>query len=205
MFTLDNRFTFRPNTDGCWLAATIGYHGQEGVSWHLHLHSEPAHISLIPPEERCSGWDQVSFGIDCDRLALNVTDWKELPGRELDLPENSLGCAFSIFQWEDLVSLRLRFGEAPARQIEVSAEGTGLAESLPEWFPDGAVSFQIQAWATFTGVTINVPLDAGDAVAYAQCRIRELLPAYVYGQPGMRRTDDEHGKARIIEVLCPPG
>lgn len=204
MFTLADKFTFEPDPKMCFLAASVGFSGSASLSWNLRLHAMPAYTSLIPVEERSPGHDKVAFGIDCRNLAFDVADWTQLAQRNFNVPEGSLSCAFSVFEWEDLRSLRLRFGSTRSREIEVCAEGVGDAESVPDLFPDREVSFSIQAWARFLGVSVNVPVNAVDFGVYAQRQIRSLLPGFTYGEPTIRRAADEAGNLRDVEVFYPP-
>src|SRR5262245_40060693 len=128
MFTLAETFTFQADPKMCFLAASVGFSGGARLSWNLKLHSMSAYTSLIGPEERCPGWDKVAFGIDCRELAFDVDDWTDLAESTFDVPEDSRSCAFKVFQWEDLISLSLRFGRTRAGEIEVFAQGVGAAE-----------------------------------------------------------------------------
>jgi len=204
MFTLADKFTFAPDSKMCFLAGLVDFSRCAGVSWNLKLHSSSAHTLLIPPEERAPGWDKVAFGIDCRDLPFHVTDWKELERSTLDVPDESLTCAFSVFEWEDLVSLKLRFGEIRPGLLEVFADGVGRVESLPEWFPDSEVTFSIHTWAAFLGVSINVPVNAGGFLAYAQAKLRDLLPGYAYGEPRIRQCEDGSGNLKGVEVFYRP-
>lgn len=204
MFTLADKFTFEPDPAMCFLAASVGFSDSASPYWHLKLHSLPAYTSLIPPEERGPGYDKVAFGVDCRDLAFDVADWTQLAQRIVEVPEASLSCAFSVFQWEDLSSLSLRFGRTRPGEIEVFADGVGGAESIPDLFPDSEVSFSVHTWARFLGVSIKVPVNAGDFGAYAQRQLRRLLPGLTYGEPTIRRAVNEAGHLLGVEVIYPP-
>jgi hypothetical protein len=204
MFTLADKFTFEPDPKMCFLTASVGFADSAYLSWNLKLHSLPTYTSLIPPEEACPGYDKVAFGIDCRGLEFNVANWTQLSLSAVDVPEASLSCAFSVFEWEDLRSLRLRFGRTRPGEIEVFAEGVGGAESIPDLFPDCEVSFSIHTWAQFLGASISVPVNAEDFGAYARRQLRNLLPEFTYREPTIRRAVDEDGHLRGVEVFCPP-
>jgi hypothetical protein len=106
--------------------------------------------------------------------------------------------------WEELLSLRIRFGPICRTRIEVVAEGQGCVEAASDIFPEGNVEFCIRTWAMFCGVAINVPLNATDPVGYSTAKIKTLLPQYVFSPPILRRTNDEAGAVRAVEVLFAP-
>jgi hypothetical protein len=204
MFTLAEKFAFKPNPRMCFLAASAGYSDSTQLSWNLKLQSLPAHTALIPPKQRGPGWDTVAFGVDCRGLAFSVSNWTELAERTFEVPENSLSCAFSVFEWDDLISLNLKFGKIRANEIEVFAEGVGAPESLQELLPNCKASFSIHTFARFLGVSIQVPVNANDYDAYARQQINKLLPGFTYGQPIIRRAENDAGQLRGVEAFCAP-
>jgi hypothetical protein len=182
------------------LSARSGY--SDDFSWSLHLQSLSA-LTRFPTESA-----PASFAIST-RPPLGVMDWRALSGQSTEISPDALGCGFMFHcdaacQWEDLTDLRLHFGRTGAGQIEVFAEGHGCVEAAPDIFPDGEVEFQIHTWAVFRGVAINVPLNASDPVAYAKARVRALLPKYAFLPPHLRRTSDDGGIVRGVEVLFSP-
>ena len=200
MFTLADKFAFDPDPKMCFLSAGMGYSGSASLSWDLKLHSMAVYTPLIPPEDRAPGYDKVAFGIECHDLAFEIADWTLLAHKKVDVPVTSLSCAFSVFDWEDLISLSLKFGQTRSDEIEVFADGIGGAESMPELFPNGEVSFSVHTWARFTGVSINVPVNENDFGAYAQMQLRKLLPGFRYGEPMIRCAVDEAGQLRLTTV-----
>ncbi len=200
MFTLADKFSFPPDPQMCFLAAAVGFSEAAGLVWHLKLHSS----SLIAPRNPQSPWDGVAVGIDCRNLRFRVSDWKDLRGSSFEVPEGSLSCAFQVVHWEDLVSIRLAFGETRGNAIEVFADGIGLAESALELFANPEVSFSIDTWAKFLGVSVNVPVNAADFMAYALDKVERLLPGYLYGEPTVRRAADSSGTLRGVEVFYGP-
>jgi hypothetical protein len=107
-------------------------------------------------------------------------------------------------EWEELIDLRLQFGGICGQQIEVFAEGLGAVESTPDVFPSGEVSFEVQTTALFRGVGVCVPLNSNDPLAYAMAKVRALLPRYNFVSPVLRRTCDDEGNVRAVEVLLAP-
>jgi hypothetical protein len=204
MFTLDNKYTFPADPKMCFLAGLVGFTPTAGMEWHLKLHSLSARTSLIQSEDCDERLNKLAFGIDCSNLRFPVTDWKDLRGSSPEVFSDSLSCAFQVLEWEDLTSLRLTFGETRSQEIEVFAEGTGLVESVPGWFGHSEVSLSIQTWARFLGVSIHVPVNASNFVAYAQGKLRNLLPGYLCGEPTERRAVDNSGTLRGVEVFYPP-
>jgi hypothetical protein len=204
MFTLADNFTFEADPTMCSLVASAGFADSACLSWNLKLHSMAAYTSLIPPEERGPGYDKVAFGLEFRDLAFKIADWKQLAQSTVEVPEVSLSCAFIVFDWEDLSSLSLRFGPTRRDEIEVFADGVGGAESIPDLFPDSKVSFSVHTWARFLGVSINVPVNAGDFSAYAHKQLRSLLPGFAYGEPAIRRAVNEAGDLRGVEVFYTP-
>lgn len=198
MFLLANKFSLPHAPESCFLSGSAGFSDTPGIAWHLKLHS--ASLSISTPE---SDQGYLAFGIDCSRLHFDVADWRELRGASLEAPEKSLACAFQVVCWEDLLSLRLSFGEVRGNEIEVSAEGVGLVESAPDLFGHSETGFSIRTSARFRGVSINVPVNAANFTDYAQETLRTLLPAYEHGQPIVRHgTDGE--TLRGVEVFYPP-
>jgi hypothetical protein len=201
MFTLASQHVFESDAGMCWLSALCGYN--EDFSWDLHLQSLSA-LTHFPTESA-----RASFGIHV-HPPLGVSNWRELSGQGVEIPQEVLPCGFMFHcdmssQWEDLVSLRLRFGETRRTHIEVLADGKGCVEAAPDIFPRGEVAFQIRTWAAFRGVAINVPLNASDPVGYSTAKIKTLLPQYAFSsRPILRRTSDDEGTVRAVEVLFSP-
>lgn len=200
MFTLASQHLFEPDGKMCLLAALDGY--SDRFCWDLHLHSQSA-LTHFPAESVRS-----SFGIHI-HPPLGVTNWRELSGQSFAIPSEAMRWGFMFHcdlstHWEDLIALHLRFGQTRTAQIEVFAEGQGMVEAAPDIFPCGKVQFQIHTWAVFSGVAVNVPLNASDPVSYAAARIRALLPQYAFSPPRLRRTSDEGGTVRAAEVLFGP-
>jgi hypothetical protein len=196
MFTLANRFNLPAAPAMCFFSGSVGFSETPGLTWHVKLHSEsiPIHESEPDPE-------RLAFGIDVRNLQLAVADWRELRGTSVEAPEMSLACAFEVFDWEDLLSLRLSFGETEGGKLQVSAEGVGLVESAPDFFADSQASFSIQTWAQFLGVSIQVPVNAASFTEYAQEKLRTLLPGYAHAEPIVRRGVDDVGHLRGVEVF----
>jgi len=200
MFILDGQHSFRPDPRSCHLWASIGY--SEEILWGLSLGSE---VSLT---RFASESDDASFGIDANP-PLDIRSWRQLPTDELDIPSQPrLGsfwfhCGMSK-QWEDINWLRLRFGRIDGPRIEVWANGQGCVEHAPGHFPDGTTEFQIQTWVEFRGVGVNIPLNAGNPIAYAESKVRTMLPTYEFARPVLRQTNDTDAKALAIEVLFGP-
>jgi hypothetical protein len=200
MFTLANQHSFESDTGMCWLSALSGY----GVdfSWDLHLQSQSA-MTRFPSESV-----RASFGIHV-RPPLGMRNWRELAGQSMEISSDFLRCGFLFHcdmsqQWEDLVSLRLRFGQPRGAHIEVFADGQGSVEAAPDIFPEGEVEFQIRTWVTFRGVAINVPLNTSDPLSYSTAHIKAFLPRYVFLPPVLRQTRDDGGVVRAVEVLFSP-
>lgn len=204
MFILADKFKFDPDPKMCFLAASLGYSSRDSLSWNLKLHSLEAYTSLIPPKERGPGYDKLAFGVDCRNLIFEVGNWTELARSTFDLPQDSLSCAFSVLQWEDLKSLSLGFGRMRPGEIEVTADGVGCVESLADWFPDCEVGFSIHTWARFLGVSIDVPVNANNPIAYAHKQIKNLLPGFIHGETTIRRVADESGILKGVEVFYAP-
>lgn len=199
MFLLANKFLLPPNPGMCFLSGLVGFSETQGVAWHLKLHS-----ASIPVDERRPEPDRVAFGIDCKNLPFAVVDWREFRGASVEVPKQSLACAFQVFDWEDLRSLRLSFGESDGSKIEVSAEGVGLVESASEFFGSSEAIFSIQTWAQFLGVSIHVPVNAVDFREYADQKLRTLLPKYAHREPMVHGGVDDSGALRGLEVFYPP-
>jgi hypothetical protein len=152
--------------------------------------------------------DEGSFGI-CLHPPLGPKDWRHLNEAPIEVSPELLGCSFYFNfgcygEWEDLLSLDLRFGEARNCQVEVWVGGSGSVEAAPDLFPEGMVEFQIHTWATFRGVAINIPLNATDPVPYSEAKIKTLLPHYAFSPPVLRKTNDDTGVLRGVEVLFAP-
>lgn len=199
MFILANKFSLPPAPGMCFLAGLVGFSETTGIAWHLKLHSSSSPVNIGDPES-----ERLAFGIDCNNLHFAVSDWKNLRGTSIDVSDQSLACKFQVFDWEDLVSLRLSFGEIQGSKLEVFAEGVGLVESAPEFFVGAEVSFSIQTWAQFLGVSVHVPVNAPNATAYAQNKLRCLLPGYAHSEPTIRRGVDDSGLLRGVEVFYAP-
>src|SRR5688572_26246306 len=122
MFSLADRFTLSPNPDRCYLSAFVSTTGRPNPAWMLKAHSK-----YIPSDDGPLG-----LGIECHNLSFEVKDWRELTGRSFDLDSHiaQIG-GFMVFQWEDIVRLRLTFGPATGTMIQLQAEGRGLVESAP--------------------------------------------------------------------------
>jgi len=201
MFTLADKNPFSADAEGCWLSAGYGY-AEESFSWTLSLQSGTKQLRLGGQT------GDASFGIYL-HPPLGAKDWRDLRESPVELSPELLSCSFYFHfgcggEWEDLLSLNLRFGGARNGQVEVWADGFGSVEAAPDLFLADQVEFQIHTWATFRGVAINVPLNASDAIAYSETRIRALLPRYVYSTPVLRKTDDDAGIVCAAEVLFTP-
>jgi hypothetical protein len=201
MFTLADKHAFVGDPEKCWLHAGYGYN-EESFSWQLYLQSRSKRQHFVDET------DEASFGIAV-RLHLGARDWQELPQGSMEVPQESLRCAFMFhfgvcMQWEDLVSLDLRFGATCGGQVEVWANGRGAVEAAPNLFPDGEVEFKIHTWVSFRGFAVNVPLNVADPMMYAEARIRALLPRYAFSLPVLRKTSDDGGTVHAIEVLFAP-
>lgn len=200
MFTLDNQHSFEPDAGMCWLSALSGY--RDNFSWELHLQSLSA-MKRFP-----SVSVHAAFGIHATP-PLGVSDWRNLTGQSIEMSQEVLRCGFMFRydmsqQWEDLISLRLRFGQIQGSKIEVFADGQGSIEAAPDVFPEAEVAFQIRTWVTFRGVAVNVPLNATDPLAYSTARIKALLPQYEFVPPIVRQTKDKDDSVRAVEVLFSP-
>lgn len=201
MFTLATQHTFEPDPHQCWVSANVGYDSNV-VSWHLHLECLTS-LTQFSAEPVLA-----SFGIDSD-LPMTLSTWQDLTGLSLDISGEPLPCGFMFHcdmsrQWENLFRLRLRFDQTCGAQIEVFAEGRACVEAEPDIFPEGEVGFQIDTLVTFTGVSINVPLNAADPLSYSTTRIKALLPHFAFSPPILRQTKDESGQILAIEALFRP-
>ena len=201
MFTLADNQSFPANPEMCSLWAGCGY-GEESFSWELCLHSKNKRLRLG------NETDEASFGISL-HPPLGTKDWRRLHESPVELAPEFLGCSFYFHfgcygGWEDLLNLDLRFGEARNGQVEVWAGGSGSVEAATDLFPEGQVEFQIHTWAGFRGVAINVPLNANEPIPYSEARIRALLPQYAFSAPVVRKTNDDAGVVRAVEVLFAP-
>ncbi len=201
MFTLAESHSFPADPEMCSLWAGYGY-AEECFSWELCLHSKNKRLRLG------NETDEASFGISL-YPPLGATDWRRLRESPIELSPECLACSFYFHfgcygEWEDLLNLDLGFGEARGGRVEVWANGSGSVEAAPDLFPDGQVEFQVHTWATFRGVAVNVPLNAGDPVAYSGARVRALLPQYAFSPPVLRKTNDDAGVVRAVEVLFAP-
>jgi hypothetical protein len=202
MFILAGKHHLEAEAEMCWLLALCDYNSDH-FSWQLHLASKCRAIRSI------SSTDQVSFAVSV-RPPLGTVNWRDLTDHSVKISSDLLGCGFQFHcgmssRWEDLVSLNLRFGKTQQTQIEIWAEGQGRVEAAADVFPNEEVDFQIHTWADFRGVAVNVPLNAGDPDAYAESRIRALLPRYAFTAPQLRRTSDSDRVIRAVEVLFGPG
>jgi hypothetical protein len=178
------------------LNASIGYDSDnERLLWGLDLHS----VSISTPHG-----EPLSFGISCGGFTIQVSDWTELSGMEYEVPSERLEWGFQIDQWEELVALHLKFGSVSESNIEITATGFGLTESMPDLFPAGRVGFQIQTSVRFTGIGVLVPLNATDPIAYSLAKVRTGLPKYQFADPQIRETKDTNGKLLVVEALFPP-
>ena len=200
MFKLAEQFSFEQDTEACWLAASCGYGAD--ISWQLHLQSKSAMTHLS------SGPVLASLAI-YTRPPLGATSWRDLPGRQMEIPSDVLHCGFQFrrdmfAEWEDLLDLHLEFGAINNKHIEVFAEGHGAAEAAADIFPSGEISFRIQTLAVFRGVGVNVPLNATDPLEYSTVRVKALLPHYSFVPAVLRKTSDEDGTLRAVEVLFGP-
>jgi hypothetical protein len=104
MFTLANKFSLPPATEMCFLSGSVGFSETPEIAWNIKLHSASVPVQELQPDV-----DLLAFGIDCRNLRFGVADWRNLQGISLEVPEQSLACAFQVFDWEDLLSLRLSF------------------------------------------------------------------------------------------------
>lgn len=200
MFILANRYSFAPDEKGCWLHASSGY-GSD-FSWNLSLSAQTA-LTDFPRESV-----KASFGIGVEP-PLGVKHWKELSGERVEISREILRCGLRFSydmssEWEDLTALDLRFGQVRDTQLEIWATGSGSVEAATEIFPEGVVEFQVHTWVSFRGVAINVPLNVADPVLYSESRIRAWLPQYQFLPPQLRRTSDNTGVVRAVEVLLSP-
>lgn len=146
MFTLADKHSFVGDPEMCWLHAGYRY-SEESFSWQLHLQSQNKRLHLADET------NEASFGIAL-RPHLGARDWRELPRGSMEIPPELLGCSFmfhfgAYMQWEDLLSLDLRFGTACGGQLEVWADGRGAVEAAPDLFPEGEVEFHIHTWSVF--------------------------------------------------------
>jgi hypothetical protein len=202
MFTLARNHSFADDPEKCSLWAGYGF-GEESFLWQLRLHSENKRLRLGKETE------EASFGITV-HPSLGAKDWRHLNDSPVKLSAECLApCSFYFHfgcygEWEDLQVLDLRFGESRGRQVEVWVKGSGSVKAAPDLFPGGQVEFQIHTWVTFRGVTINVPLNAGHPVAYSEARVRALLPQYAFSPPVLRKTNNDAGAVRAVEVLFAP-
>src|SRR5688572_4163660 len=108
MFTLAGKHHLEAEAGMCWLLALCGYDNDQ-LSWQLHLGSKSKTVCSL------SLTDQVSFAVSV-RPPLGVVDWRDLTGQEVQFSRDLLGCGFQFHcgtsaQWEDLLSLDLRFGK----------------------------------------------------------------------------------------------
>ncbi|HEY1171775.1 MAG TPA: hypothetical protein VGH19_10420 [Verrucomicrobiae bacterium] len=198
MFTLVKKYVFKPDDDACCLTASYGY--SEDFSWTLQLQSQ-SHLTSFPNEAV-----EVLFGMQVHPLVGRVS-WYELIGKSVEMDRQECGFRFDCdmsSHWEDIIALRLRFGQIRGAQLEVFAEGRASVEAAPDIFPDGEVEFHIHAWAKFSGVAIHVPLNAADPIDYATAKIKTILPRYAFVAPVLRRTSDDKGLVRAVEVLFKP-
>jgi hypothetical protein len=200
MFTLAGKFPFEADSEMCWLSALVGYN--DDFSWDLHLQSLSA-ITRLP-----GGAERVSFGIHV-HPPLGIKNWCDLCENSLQISADASLCGFMFHcgayqEWEDLVALRLRFGRTRRSEIEVFAEGRGCAEGASDIFHDQEVEFRIEEWVRFRGVAVNVPLNATDPIGYSESRVRALLPGYAFSAPVLRRSSDDAGTVRAVEILFSP-
>jgi hypothetical protein len=195
MFTLAGKFSFEPDQSQCWLGAHCDY--ESPFSWTLHLGSQHSRVRFTDDAE------PVGFAVHV-QPPIDARPWLELAGHSFVVPREFLRGGFRFEQWEDLLALHLRFGKTRGTQMEVWAEGRGCVEAVPDVFPDGRVEFQIQTWVNFNGVAVNVPLDASDPLAHSKARMKALLGKPELDSPKLRRTRDESGELRAIEVLFEP-
>jgi hypothetical protein len=195
MFILAGKFSFEPDQSQCWLAASCDY--ESPFSWAINLGSQCTHVHFTDEAE------PVEFAVHV-QPPLGIRHWLELSGRSFVVPPESLHMGFKLEQWEDLQALQLRFGQTRGTQIEVWADGCGCVEAAPDFFPDGQVEFQIQTWVNFNGVSVNVPLSAGDPIAYSKTRIKALLEKHDLDTAKVRRTCDASGELLAVEVLFQP-
>lgn len=195
MFILAGKFSFEPDQSQCWLAASCDY--ESPLLWTMHLESQHSRVHFTDEAEA------VEFAVHV-QPPLGIRHWLELAGHSFVVPPELLHGGFRFEQWEDLLALQLRFGQTRGTQIEVWAEGCGRVEAAPDVFPDGQVEFQIQTWVNFNGVAVNVPLNASDPLAYSKARIKALLEKPDLDSPNLRRTCDESGELRAVEVLFEP-
>jgi len=200
MFMIVGQHSFEPDLGMCWLSTSCGY--SDDFSWDMNLQSRDV-LTHFQSESV-----PASFGIHA-RPVLGVRNWRDLPGQEIEVLPEALRCGFMFSfdmsrQWENLIDLHLRFGQVLGTQIEVFAEGRGCVEAAPDVFPEGEVGFQIQTWATFRGIGVNVPLNAGDPLGYSVAKIKALLPRYCCSPPILKRTNDDSGTLCAVEVLFSP-
>ena len=201
MFTLADSHSFPADLENCSLRAGYGY-DEESFWWELCLHSQNKRLHLGKET------DEASFGVRL-RPSLGAKDWLRLHESPVELSPERLACSFYFHfgcygEWEDLLDLDLRFGEARGGRVEVWANGCGSVEAAPDLLPEGEVEFRIHTWASFRGVAVNVPLNASDAMRCAEARIRKLLPHYAFAKALLRKTSDESGVVRAVEVLFAP-
>ena len=134
MFTLDNKYSFEAEAKSCWLHTSVGY-GENYLSWVLHLGSQSV-ITHFSSESALG-----SFCVHT-KPPLGGISWRDLSGKNLIVPPEGLDYGFNFHcgmsaQWEDLIELRLRFGQTRSTEIEVFAEGRGSVEAAPDIFVGG--------------------------------------------------------------------
>lgn len=198
MYLLANRIALQEDAALCWFSGRIAF--SEGntaptLKWHLKLRGESG--SLMGSD---SG--PISLGVHCSELEFDVTDWSELAGRTFDNAVEPSAAGFFVYDWENLIKLRIMFGAVHGNEIGIVVEGIGSLESAPELFGD-TVEFRIETTVTFSGIFVDVPLNTREPLKYSTNHLARLLPRYRYAEPNVIEGSSD-GRLWQLAVHFPP-
>ena len=199
MFRLNDKYVYEPGPNACRLHAFYGYDPE--FYWTVDLCSANTRI-------RVGG---EIFDSSCGLLIktpIELKTWQDPEYRRFDLIDFAevpmFSFAYDSVDWEDVKELTLEFGETREDTIRVEAKGTAFAEAAEDVFPSCEIAFQIDCSVRFTGVTVNVPLNAIDHDSHAKKLITEILPSFEYRGISVRKTNDKADCLLAAEYVFTP-